>query len=568
MGILVLGLICVFVPLPSSKSPVQATPLPSLTPLLPDIPTEQPVLPTVIELPRAREITFHTQLEEDCQTPDRDGVFIGTEEVSFVTCLTAYEGIRDIYLVATKPLTSKLNTLEGNLELYEVALHPEAVEQMTEAFYARYSLERQRYMGVSQWNQEHPFSGAEWELGGFSPGEERYIYLNRTGVDSLDFIPGESVLRWRVGQVVSADRRLQIEWRLQILDITFLQDVLMGGEGLEKELAFYVRTDQETWQGPVFSLLRRGDFLYTGVENAKDHTLIKNGKYYLASMRSDTPLTYLQYSFDLSLTASGFLELLNFQPDPFLNPDFDLAGSSAYCRLSAPYLLPEGDHISFYFTLFGREGTQNCTRLGKQVIYLTEARESYTGLALSTAHQVVQDARDPFVFEQWLHYVGALTPVLRARHLLDGQDVVVFDAATIWPESAVERWPESPSIVRVYGQDYLFFSARTTHYLTPTPTGNWTYQGPLSIPRMYRWPALISGEIRQKFYGVHWAAEFLETEIEGRPVILTSFMSVSCEDITAGICRPYPISLGFLNFDVYGHPYLAVSPMSPPVISE
>ncbi|NUM43650.1 MAG: hypothetical protein HUU38_03005 [Anaerolineales bacterium] len=513
-------------------------------------------------------ITFASGHSDQCGQENEDILYAGTEVFNFTTCVFGYQNIQSIRLFANKPTSYQIDPLRplSLWNIYETSLSPTI--NPNHHFYAQVELSGEGiYYGLA-----HAPAGQteNTRTEGYTPTEGAYIYVNRSGATSSDFRPGEAVARWRVVEISHEAAYARLYWEMQILDVQYLWDDLQYEHiGVEKNLDLYYQINTTAWVGPVAKLIRRGDFVFTGIEHGKDHTILKleDKKYYLLSMWGDLPpLTYQQYTFQLTTTATKTLVLDQFQEAPgFLNPAFNLLDSDDFCRLSAPYLFKQADSYWFYFTLFGKPRTNECRTHGKQEIYLSTASQM-PALTLEGASTVIENGRDPFVHNEQIFYTDALKPKIQMQNLFTGEKQTIFNAEEHWAETPANYWPESPNLVTFNGQQYLFFTFGTTSYLQWI-NEQWQYQGALSLPRIREWnPNGNPSEqrVHNRFYSHHWAAEFWVDSL-GDPTeqyLLSSFMALHCQSVES--CQIYSIYIGFVNFDLYGHPYLAVMPITPP----
>jgi hypothetical protein len=558
------------------KSSLQLVPTSSATlpPSITDTPEllHQPVMvpsTAVSDLDGNAELKIFSGHAPDCSQSGDDVWFVGTEEVKFTTCLPHYAAVSQLYLFANKPLSRKESEQDKFTEIFETSIPPtDSQNVLNSTFHARVSLSNNdyHYYGFDMSVQDmRTLNG--WNIGGISPRDGNYVYINKQGGDSANFQDGNSRMRWKITDISTSSDYLMIEWVVQILDITILNDERYSYEyGVGKNLEFYSRINDHDWQGPVASLRRRGDFLYSGIENGKEHTVFKDGNtYHLISMdHSDNLKTYYDYTFNLERGADGRLTIKNLSDeDKTLSTDFDIRASSDFCQLAAPHLTQENSQYVLYYAIFGKEGSNNCQGLGTQYIYKTSSDTLHGGLSLHNSVPVLEYGRDPWVKGEIMYYADALEPRLMAKNLRTDNTWVVFA-----PGDYI-LWPESPSVLDYNGYQYLFFhnAFAATNYLVQL-NGTWYYRGYLSLPRTYEWEELdeATGSIKRKFLGLHWGGEFWLDSLGNptREYVLSSFQSVHCSNPATKDCTPYPISFGYVNFDLYDQPYMAVQPLDKP----
>jgi hypothetical protein len=178
---------------------------------------------------------------------------------------------------------------------------------------------------------------------------------------------------------------------------------------------------------------------------------------------------------------------------------------------------------------------------------------------------LLEQGRDPYVKDGVLYYSDATEPKLIIQDLETG----VKHSLSISSNVDI-LWPESPSLLEHNGIQYLFFHnayAGTTYMVKHNETWH-HYQGYLSVPRRYEWESKdnATGLTKRRFASDHWGAEFWHDNLgTSKQFVLSSFLSTKCDNVAIWDCEPRPIALSYVNFDLYGHPYIASKPLDKPM---
>lgn len=515
-------------------------------------------------------VTVYPGHQTTCAGQSSDITYTGTEQVHFTTCIKNFSQASNFYLYANKPISKKTDPNLPALYIYEEPLLPTSTANTTaNTLHAQVIVSGTvpKYNGLQ--SATGNISTAVWGVGGFAAGSASNIYVNSQLPDTTNYALGQTQARWNISSyMVTPSGDLLLHWNYQILDIKMLKDEQFGSEyGIDKDLEFYYKTDGNQWASMGVKLSRDGQVASAGIPDIKDHTVYKGsaGQYSFVGMGYSTQKTYHQATFSLAKDASGKLVVSGLNTAAqILASDFDITNSASYCRLSAPHLISTGSGYEYYFTVFGKAGTNNCQTLGQQQIRKTSGTNLNQSLALGNSTQVLLDARDPYAIGNTMFYTDALVRKIAQRDLITGSSSDVV-------QEAYPLYPESPNKLSANGSQFLFYSGGQgfTRYLTQSNSA-WNFQDYLSLPRRYRYVDSATGQ--GHFVASHWAGEFWHDNL-GDPTtdnILTSFVSFECTDASTGNCTTGNLGLGFINFDIAGHPYLAThslpipDPFGPP----